>query len=524
MYLSTDTIEKVYRELSSYQYKNQSIIHIFLILKAIRINDIDYVDVEKIKSDGFPFAYELGYLFSPIEKSSDKCDFINPFYMAEWGNNPTELLAKWVASRVKNNIIGGATTWRKIILQTDDNAIKFRHDYVSTLNELTIESAKYNLLLLSIWVNRFTFFERKVTISELINNFTERYKLNELEKNTLFSSSTKLNNIEFSNEIHDASKIRQLIGAPDGMQNWIFSKHSPGETINIDFAKTRRYSITMNQNPTVELIRELISDYQQVIFSGPPGTSKSFYSNKIGQNYDEVVNIQFHPQYSYQQFVGGYIVKGTNVLFEKGLFINLIEKALKETNKKFLLIIDEINRANLSQVFGEIINCLDRDNETIITIDNTQKKYKIPANIHIVGTMNTTDRTLGSIDFALKRRFLNIYFNSTPELLIDLCYPVESISLSDFLRKINSNLLSVTQNRDFSIGHAYFLNKSYSDSNGKFRWDIKKLSNLFYYKILPIIEDYCHNDSELIKGVVGEKLVHKLDNTEFKSAIQEFIS
>lgn len=523
MYMSTQTIVNVYKELSKFQYKNNSIIHIFLILKAIGVNDIEYKTIELVKDCGFEFAHELGYLFNPLEVKPSKCDFINPFNMDSWSNNPTEILSKWVSSRVKNNIIGGATTWRKLILQTDENEIKFRHDYIDSLLDLTIDKCKYNLLLLAIWVNRFTYFEKTVSVSDLINNFMKRYNLTMQEVNFLFTTQSSIVSIEFSESLHKSDVIRGLIGAPENDLGWILSHKIIGKTIDFNEHIIRRYENIMSNNPSIELLIELLDHYHQIILSGPPGTSKSYYATLLSKNYDRVVNIQFHPQYNYQQFVGGYVVKGTQVVYELGVFTNLLKEAKQNESKKFLIIIDEINRANLSQVFGEIINCLDRDNNTYVQINGEPVKFQIPKNLHIIGTMNTTDRTLGGIDFALKRRFVNVYFQSNPNLLSDLCTMTNGISLTDFLLKLNNKLFEATQNREFSIGHAFFLNNNYLDSEKKFIWDLHKLTLLFNYRILPLIEDYCHDDSELIRSVLGAKLSERLNDNEIETAIKEFL-
>ena len=205
---------------------------------------------------------------------------------------------------------------------------------------------------------------------------------------------------------------------------------------------------------------------------------------------------------------------------------NLIEEAQKEENKnkKFLLIIDEINRANTSQVFGDLIQCLDRNNTVSIMQENKLVSFSIPKNIHIIGTMNTTDRTIGIIDYALKRRFLNVYCPCNANILLDLCPNANFISLSDLLNKINSKLYENLKNKDFCVGHAIFLNPSYKDENIKYIWDFNKLEIIFNFKILPLIEEYCSENTEIIANILGNDLPKRLSGDDFKNKIMEFLS
>ena len=145
-FISTQTIKEAYTELTNVEVKNASIFHIFLILKGCGINDTAALPVEVITEKGYPIASDLSLLFSYFEQKPEKYDFINPFSMKEYAAQaPSETLKKWVSSRIKNNIIGGATTWRKIIREDIyNNKIKFANNYVDEIKDLTIQ---YLLLL-----------------------------------------------------------------------------------------------------------------------------------------------------------------------------------------------------------------------------------------------------------------------------------------------------------------------------------------------------------------------------------------
>ena len=232
--------------------------------------------------------------------------------------------------------------------------------------------------------------------------------------------------------------------------------------------------------------------------------------------------MQFHPQYTYQNFVGGYVVDGTEVKFKEGVILQLLNESTFSQDKKYLIIIDEFNRANVSQVLGEVIQCLDRNQSVDIEMDKTTKRIALPKNIDIIATLNTTDRTLGTIDYAIKRRFMYVYCLPNPNLLIDLCPSVNFISLCDFLTKLNTRLIRATGNRDLAVGHAVFLS-DHIKQDDKYVWDFEEFRILYNYKILPMIEDYCSNNYDMVEDVVGNKLSAQLDSEDFVDALKSFM-
>lgn len=525
-FINTETIKMAYKQLTSIKVANESILHIFFILKGAGYNRISFEPVENISKLGYEKAKRISFLFSPEEQEPEKYDFINPFDMSEWHmQSPSEPLKKWVSSRVKNNVLGGATTWRSFIIDdAQQGQFKFTYNYVEEISKLTIGNQKINLIAFSIWANRFTVFEKQVSVGDLIRETIVSYNLEEEEINQLFTTNSANIKLEFNDKIHNAEDIRRLIGNPSSEPTWVEAslKTHQGDdySYNLDIFKM---SNDQQTSITLELVMEGLTDYGQVILSGPPGTSKSFLADLVSKKFDEVKRIQFHPQYSYQEFVGGYIVNKTEVEYRKGVLLEVLEFLKENPDKTYLLIIDEINRANISQVFGETIQCLDRNFSTEVRIDGQQISITLPKNLYILGTMNSSDRTLGSIDHAVRRRFLNIYVPPNPQLLIDLVATEEDISLYDFLRKVNENLVTVLKNRELVLGHSVFLNENIK-KDGKYYWPLEKLETLMNYKILPTIEEYCYGDEAKIKDILGESLPKRLHGEDFKAALVEFCS
>lgn len=522
-YLSTETILNTYKLLAFNEFDNRNILFTFLIMKAVGFNSLEYKSVNLIKENGYEYAFDLSSLFNSHEERPKECDFINPFDMDAWSNNPKENLNKWISNRVKNNVIGGATTWRKFVMIDDDEKIKFKSNYIDVIKDLCIVKNNISINLLALWACRFLSFESEVGFSKIIDHFKNRFSLNNEEVVELFSISNPSFDLKYESSYFNTVEIRKLIGNPTNNNEWIESKKNIYKE-NVNYPENERKLLNrMNTNLSKDDLSKLVDEYYQVILYGPPGTSKSYIANELVQNYDCLLKIQFHPQYSYQQFIGGYIVRGDQVVYESGIFTKFLKDGIDNPQKKYILLIDEVNRANISQVFGELISILDRGTKISALIDGKSTELYIPENFHIICTMNNTDRTLAKIDLAIKRRFMNIPFKSDPNILIDLCRSSGEYSLSDFLSKINNNLYEVTKNPDFEIGHALFLYNKFIDDNNKFYWSNERLKNLFDYKIFPTIEEYCFHDSKMISDVLGPNLSKPLKLEDFEKSILDYL-
>ena len=536
MYLSNETILISYNDLVSSIGKETATLREFLLLKLAGISKTNYIDDSKVFSNKeyLSKAFCLLSLYSHQESIPKKNNFINPLAMNSWKdghNHPTESLKKWVTSRLKNNIRGGATQWRTILnTGTGINAseqqgaltFKLSYDYLNILRNHV--QNKINLSALSIWYHRFIEFDNEINIAYLEANFCYIFGITEEEKSVLFYK--KNYSLNFQDHIYDTQSIREkILETPSGLQTDLITPANNAIDLGLTAQDMKFPKLSDFPIMNTEIITRVLKDFKQVILSGPPGTSKSHWAKSIAQDdyfQSNFTQIQFHPQFSYQQFVGGYVVEGDLVNYKNGILLNILDGM---GDKPHLLIIDEINRANVTQVFGEILQLLDRGNSLEIKNESGSKNYSLPKNLYILATLNSTDRSLSRLDYAFKRRFAEIYVPVNASILNDLCDTTDFISLATFLEKINSNLVQLTQDKDMVIGHAIFLADHVFDTEtNKYKWSYESFIFLFNYKLLPLIYDYCGNDSSTVEQILGEKLSSSItDPITFKSALLDFL-
>jgi len=239
---------------------------------------------------------------------------------------------------------------------------------------------------------------------------------------------------------------------------------------------------------------------KQIVLQGPPGTGKTRLAKQISRyiiksemepNIEDIKEqvrlIQFHPSYSYEDFIRGIVAKsnGSSIEYktENKLLVNIANDALKSPEKKYILIIDEINRANLSSVLGELIYALEYRDEAVESMYdiNGDRKITLPSNLYIIGTMNTADRSIGHIDYAIRRRFTFIDVLSNENNILS-SYPNGEIVYNKTIQLFSEQYVSTEFNiDDIKIGHSYFIAKDD---------DKDELQNKLEYQVKPLLREY----------------------------------
>lgn len=244
---------------------------------------------------------------------------------------------------------------------------------------------------------------------------------------------------------------------------------------------------------------------KNIILAGAPGVGKTFMAKRLvysllGKKDDKYIRmVQFHQSYAYEDFVMGYRPSENGFVLKTGIFYNFCQIAQSDRENDYFFIIDEINRGNISKIFGELLMLIEanyRDEEIILSYNG--KNFAVPNNLYIIGMMNTADKSLAVVDYALRRRFSffkikpafedssfkeyqknleNDYFNKLVNLLIKLNHEIsDDISLGE----------------DFCIGHSYLcnLNKDICTRD--------LLKEIAYYEILPILREYYFDDLDKV--------------------------
>jgi 5-methylcytosine-specific restriction protein B len=216
-----------------------------------------------------------------------------------------------------------------------------------------------------------------------------------------------------------------------------------------------------------------------------------------------VEQVTFHPSYSYEDFIEGFrpVDTGSGLVLrlEDGLFKRLCRIAQANPQSHYLLIIDEINRANVAKVFGEIITLLEKDKRTIeIELPQSRERFQVPRNVYILGTMNTADKSIRLLDAALRRRFAFIEFMPETDLLEGS--RVDDLELGLFLEFLNQRITK-QEGREKQIGHAFLM-----DGADPIQ-DLMEFARRFRQEILPLLQEYCYDDYGELAAYLGTELI-----------------
>ena len=261
-------------------------------------------------------------------------------------------------------------------------------------------------------------------------------------------------------------------------------------------------------------LRSLLQNKKNIILQGAPGVGKTFSAKRLAYSMmgeiDEsrIEFIQFHQNYSYEDFIMGYRPNEDGGFeLKKGVFYNFCKRAQSNPDKDYFFIIDEINRGNLSKIFGELLMLIEKDyRDTEIKLAYNGEMFSVPNNLYIIGMMNTADRSLAMIDYALRRRFS--FYEMTPGFDTEGFKKYQESIGNDKFDKVVNAIVSLNHdiiNDDslgsgFCIGHSYFCSSKPNDINDL--W----LENIVEYDIKPMLREYWFDDNSKYQTAVAKLL------------------
>lgn len=250
----------------------------------------------------------------------------------------------------------------------------------------------------------------------------------------------------------------------------------------------------------------LLKRKKNIILQGAPGVGKTFTARRLAyvmmglKDTERIASVQFHQNYSYEDFIMGYKPDGADFTLQTGVFYDFCEKARSDSSKDYFFIIDEINRGNMSKIFGELLQLIESDyrgEETLLAYNH--KPFSVPENLYLIGMMNTADRSLALIDYALRRRFS--FFEMIPgfasqgfkeysgKYIHDETYDALVAQLISLNRAIAED---PALGKGFRIGHSYLClpkGEEYSEE-----W----LQSVVEYDILPTLQEYWFDDQDKV--------------------------
>ena len=250
----------------------------------------------------------------------------------------------------------------------------------------------------------------------------------------------------------------------------------------------------------------ILKTKKNIILQGAPGVGKTFAAKRLAysimgvKDIDRVMMVQFHQSYSYEDFIMGFRPSNKGFELKKGAFYNFCKKAEIDSDNDYFFIIDEINRGNLSKIFGELFMLIENDKRGIeLQLLYSDEKFAVPENVYIIGMMNTADRSLAMLDYALRRRFA--FFELKPGFETDgfRAYRM-SLDNEKFDRLINcvENLNSIITTDEslgegFCIGHSYFCNLEADKIDDQF------LHGIVEYELIPLLKEYWFDEPVKVK-------------------------
>ncbi|MBP3399609.1 MAG: AAA family ATPase, partial [Erysipelotrichaceae bacterium] len=319
-------------------------------------------------------------------------------------------------------------------------------------------------------------------------------------------------------DLSDVSPRYRDFESAEESASWENDEHpiQEQEEESVPYSKAEFLDEVYMQAERYDTLVALLENKKNLILQGAPGVGKTFAAKRLAYsilgevNEDRIEFVQFHQNYSYEDFIMGYKPDEEGFKLTPGIFYRFCKKAENHPNEKYFFIIDEINRGNMSKIFGELLLLIEKDyRNTNVTLAYNGMPFHVPSNVYIIGMMNTADRSLAMIDYALRRRFS--FFEMEPGFTSEgfkkYQNDLNNETFNLLIQKIIELNRAIEQDDSlgagFRIGHSYFCGQTECSED----W-MKCVVN---YDIIPMLEEYWFDDkqsltkwSNQLKGVFDD--------------------
>ena len=448
--------------------------------------------------EGFWFQGNENYICIGFVKKGDeqnKTQQVSLFFEFKNPENPKCFLELMFKSEKDKNIIN---LYNKIINSFQDfkeiKAGKYQYQFENTdiIN------------IIDVFISEF--------LPIIIQNIEEFKLINELIISKEDFKKDLKYTLSFRENIFNKKEIIENL---DNFSDIKVNKNFPFKSINYKYRFSEDVDKPfINVEDFLQSVR-ILKRKKNIILQGPPGVGKTFIARKLAYEIMQEINdaniemVQFHQSYSYEDFIQGLRpTQKDGFELRDGIFYSFCQRALAYPERPYFFIIDEINRGNLSKIFGELMMLIEtdkREEKFALKLTYAEEYFYVPSNLYIIGTMNTADRSLAIVDYALRRRFAFItlqpeYGNNFRSFLISkglssgmvehICQTITIVN-----RKIKED---INLGEGFQIGHSYFCTFSSIDDENKW-WN-----EVLCYELKPLFEEIWFDDSTLVSEVLKQ--------------------
>ena len=480
---------KLYDEIRAVIIKDKEL---DILLKEA-LGDSCYTDPEKIT-----MTIDVGFFASRFYGQDKEIDLESLHSDAKF--------TKWYAPVVETLYKMGGSGRRPEVQQ------KIIEDYGITEEELKIVNSTGTAQVLNDidWARNYLIYEGLVEKGE-----GGLWILTELGKNIIVTDRLAGKITAKWIKIKVAEREHKYVPEIDLTPYYIY-RNKTDENKNMPYTKEDFLSQVYMSEERYDTLVALLKNKKNLILQGAPGVGKTFAAKRLaysvmGEKDDSRIEfIQFHQNYSYEDFIMGYKPQEEGFKLRNGIFYQFCINAENHPEKDYFFIIDEINRGNMSKIFGELLLLIEKDYRgTKATLAYSGEAFSVPENLYIIGMMNTADRSLAMIDYALRRRFS--FFEMEPGFSSDGFKAYQESMQNETFNALIEQIIDLNREiktdeslgEGFRIGHSYFCGQTSCTED----W----MKSVIYYDIIPMLQEYWFDDrpkvqrwENLLSGVFND--------------------